>query len=169
LLICVATCYFLPVDYFVIGADGKEYGPTTVDQIRTWTQEGRVTPQTMLKSFATGQTIPASSVNGLFPTTAPPAAPVFAPPPGQRPQASYAANDDSPGVLVGVIIRSALGIVLFFFLHGIGLFVTGYGLYYAIQAQASGNKYGKIALVIAGLAFAAVGIGWILRMQGRPV
>ena len=36
--------------YKIIGADGKEYGPITVEQLRQWISEGRVNPQTRVKS-----------------------------------------------------------------------------------------------------------------------
>jgi len=36
--------------YKVIGADGKEYGPVTAEQLRQWMQEGRVNNQTMVQS-----------------------------------------------------------------------------------------------------------------------
>lgn len=32
--------------YRIIGADGREYGPATVDQVREWIAEGRVNAQT---------------------------------------------------------------------------------------------------------------------------
>jgi hypothetical protein len=32
--------------YRIIGADGREYGPITADQVREWIAEGRVTAQT---------------------------------------------------------------------------------------------------------------------------
>jgi len=32
--------------YKIIGADGKEYGPITAEQLRQWMKEGRINPQT---------------------------------------------------------------------------------------------------------------------------
>src|SRR5262245_2237764 len=32
--------------YKIIGADGKEYGPVTADQVRQWIAQGRVNAQT---------------------------------------------------------------------------------------------------------------------------
>jgi hypothetical protein len=40
--------------YRIIGADGKEYGPITAEQLRQWLAEGRVNPQT--KVLAEGST-----------------------------------------------------------------------------------------------------------------
>jgi hypothetical protein len=36
--------------YKIIGADGKEYGPISAEQIRQWLKEGRVNSQTQIKS-----------------------------------------------------------------------------------------------------------------------
>lgn len=159
------------MDYYVIGADGKEYGPTTTDQIRQWVQEGRVSRETVLKSFATGQTMPASAVAGLFPgavATAPPpqAAPDWSQPPSPYARPQYAAKvDDGKGELVGAIIRSVLAVVFFFAFHGIGLVFAGYAVYYAIQANTKGHKYGPVGLAISILALLLVIGGWVLRMQ----
>lgn len=35
--------------YFIIGADGREYGPATVEAIRQWARERRATPQTRVR------------------------------------------------------------------------------------------------------------------------
>jgi uncharacterized membrane protein YiaA len=35
--------------YFIIGADGQEYGPIGVDQLRDWLAEGRVNAQTRVR------------------------------------------------------------------------------------------------------------------------
>ena len=81
--------------YKVIGADGKEYGPISLDQLKQWVAEKRVAPQSQVQDAATGQWKPAGQVPelaGLFPPPAPvvqplsaatPAAPVPARPPTQ--------------------------------------------------------------------------------------
>src|SRR5579859_2784940 len=35
--------------YKIIGADGKEYGPITLEQFRVWVTQSRVNPQTQVK------------------------------------------------------------------------------------------------------------------------
>lgn len=35
--------------YKIIGADGKEYGPVSVEALRDWIQQGRVSPQTQAR------------------------------------------------------------------------------------------------------------------------
>ena len=36
--------------YKIIGADGREYGPVSVEQIRQWIAEGRVNAQTLIQA-----------------------------------------------------------------------------------------------------------------------
>ena len=35
--------------YRVIGADGKEYGPVTLEQLKTWVAESRLNAQTKVR------------------------------------------------------------------------------------------------------------------------
>jgi hypothetical protein len=107
---------------------------------------------------------PASSVAGA-PPLQPPAY-------SQYPRPTYTApvkTVNESGVLWGVVIRSGLGLLLFFLLHGIGLLVAGYGLVYAIKAQSEGNRYGVVCIAIAGVTCAIIGIGWIMRLNGAGV
>ena len=41
--------------YRIIGADGKEYGPVSTDQLRHWLKEGRVNSQTKIKPEGTAE------------------------------------------------------------------------------------------------------------------
>jgi uncharacterized RDD family membrane protein YckC len=41
--------------FTIIGGDGKEYGPVTVDQIRTWIASGRANLDTQAKALGTGE------------------------------------------------------------------------------------------------------------------
>ena len=41
--------------YKIIGADGREYGPITADQLRDWIAEGRATAQTRAQAEGSGQ------------------------------------------------------------------------------------------------------------------
>jgi hypothetical protein len=41
--------------YRIIGADGREYGPITADQLRAWIAEGRADAQTQARAEGAGQ------------------------------------------------------------------------------------------------------------------
>jgi hypothetical protein len=56
------------MQYLVVGPDGKEYGPATVELLKQWVVEGRLAPSSTLKDFASGQTVLASQVAELFPS-----------------------------------------------------------------------------------------------------
>src|SRR2546430_1411462 len=111
------------MQYLVVGNDGKEYGPVGMDALKQWAQEKRITPDSTLKNFSTGQTIQASAVSGLF------AAPVSPPMVSRQgaPTPPYSGPGYSgTGELWGAIIRSILAVAVFFFLHGLGIIFGGY-------------------------------------------
>lgn len=57
--------------YLIIGADGKEYGPVSADQLRQWINEGRVNGETRVRTENSLQWIPLSSIPGFVPPSAP--------------------------------------------------------------------------------------------------
>ena len=153
----------------VTGMDGKEYGPTDLPTLKSWVAENRLAPHTILRDFATGQTMAASAVPGLF--SAPNEAGV--PPTGmayprngavQIPTA--ASGDFGGGAFAWIVVRAILGVVLFFGFRGVGLVVAGSSLYSAYQLKEKGSKWGIPALVVSGVAVLVVGIGWVLRLSG---
>ena len=44
--------------YKIIGADGKEYGPVSTEQLRQWLLEGRVNSHTQVQPEGEGSTLP---------------------------------------------------------------------------------------------------------------
>jgi hypothetical protein len=67
--------------YRMIGADGREYGPATADQVRGWITEGRVNAQTRILAEGTGQWKLITEYTEFAPLFAHAAAPVSAPGP----------------------------------------------------------------------------------------
>ncbi len=154
----------------VMGPDGKEYGPANVALLKQWGEQNRISPQTMLRDFQTGQTMAASSVTGIFDTVAPPA---VSPDPYvsvyQRATTAvplgYDSQDSGKGELIGSIVRSALGVLVFFLFRGIGLFLAAYAVVYAFRANSKGHRYGQLAIGISLLALVIVIIGWVFRLS----
>lgn len=112
----------------------NEYGPVDVPTLKQWADESRLTAQTQLKDFATGQVVFAGSVFGIFGPTMPPIA--AAPPAGnwQQPPNAYTrpnmqpvnmSRGDDMAIIWGVVLRSIGGLVLFFAFHGIGFIFAG--------------------------------------------
>ena len=70
--------------YQIIGADGREYGPVTAEQIHQWVREGRANGQTQVRPTGSGDWRPLGSVPELMSqplgsSAPPPIAPAWAP------------------------------------------------------------------------------------------
>ncbi|MES1227155.1 MAG: hypothetical protein ABUL72_00705, partial [Armatimonadota bacterium] len=57
--------------YFVLGVDGKEYGPVTSAQVAQWMAEGRVLPNTQLRAASNNAVFSASQVVPMSPGATP--------------------------------------------------------------------------------------------------
>jgi hypothetical protein len=74
--------------YTVLGADGAQYGPITLDQIKIWIGEGRITPETQVLRSDTNSWLQAGQYVELGLSSAPPVmATATATPPGFVPAA----------------------------------------------------------------------------------
>ncbi len=73
--------------YFVVAADGKEYGPADLEALRQWVREGRVVKATHIKKESGGTTFAGKlpELLDLFPPPATAAVPGRAPPPQPLP------------------------------------------------------------------------------------
>jgi hypothetical protein len=72
--------------YYIIGGDGKEYGPVSADQIRQWIAEGRLNAQSQVRTDGTTQWVTLGALPelaGLFGAPGP-----IAPPSANAPGAS---------------------------------------------------------------------------------
>lgn len=49
----------------IIGADGKQYGPVSLDQLRSWLSQGRINAQTRIQAVGTEEWRPAREVPAL--------------------------------------------------------------------------------------------------------
>jgi len=162
------------VNYFVIGGDGKEYGPVDSGTLKSWVTEQRVGPQSQVRDVNTGRIMPASQVPGLFAASgggagvAPPVD--WSQPPAMYPRPNaFAKVDDGKSDLIWAIARSALAIVFFFVIHGLGFIVGAYAVMYAFRAHSKGHRHGKTAIAISISAMVIIGIGWALRLKGIGV
>jgi hypothetical protein len=99
--------------YKIIGADQKEYGPISADQMRQWFAEGRVNAQTLVWSETSGNWKPLSQYPELVtivPPTYAPGGNVF----GADPAVGRAnAAQKVLGPAIGLMITSILSIGMF--------------------------------------------------------
>lgn len=64
--------------YHIIGSDGRQYGPATLEQLQRWVAEGRVSGRTLVQPVGSGAWRPLDEWTGQ-------AAPAVAPPPALPP------------------------------------------------------------------------------------
>jgi TM2 domain-containing membrane protein YozV len=107
--------------YKIIGADGQQYGPATLQQMRQWIAENRVRAETLVQAEGSPDWKPLASFPELtaeFKTSPPPIASTPAvPPPISNPRAS----NKIPAGICGIIL-GALGV------HKFILGYTGAGI-----------------------------------------
>jgi len=90
--------------YKIIGADGKEYGPITAEQVRQWITEGRANAQTKVLPPGATEWKTVAEVPEL--ATAPAMTPL--PQPVHRPGLASGA-DQVNGPAIGLIVTAVLG------------------------------------------------------------
>jgi len=61
----------------MIGADGRQYGPATAEQLRQWIAEGRANAHTLIQAEGSTEWKPLVSVPEFAPTLAAPIPPVL--------------------------------------------------------------------------------------------
>ncbi|HSU53359.1 MAG TPA: DUF4339 domain-containing protein [Candidatus Dormibacteraeota bacterium] len=145
--------------YRIIGADGKEYGPISAEQVRQWMAEGRANAQTrvLLEGTSDWKTL------GELPEFGGGASAAATPPPtfGAMPNvmgASGAAAEMVTGPAIGLIITGILNIVLAI-ANGVRV-MTGAGMG---MFPASGNADTK---TIIGLMQSFGLVGMVLGILG---
>lgn len=109
--------------YRIIGADGKEYGPITTEQLRQWIGEGRANAQTKVLLEGTTEWKPLNSYSEFnSDLNRPPFFPT-APPPAMMPPSNISARASNK-IAAGVcgILLGSLGV------HKFILGYTGAGL-----------------------------------------
>jgi TM2 domain-containing membrane protein YozV len=128
--------------YKIIGADGKEYGPVSAEQLRDWITQGRVSPQTSVRPEAGGDWQPLASYPELNspPAGPPPVNPGTAlPPPSLADRASKKVAAGICGILLGSL--------------GIHKFILGYTTAGLIMLLCT-----LLTCGLAGVAFYIIGL-----------
>ena len=98
--------------YKIIGADGQQYGPATIEQLRAWTAENRVRADTLVQAEGSQEWKPLKSFPELAGEVKPPLA---GPPPQISAFSARASNKIAAGVC-GILLGSL----------GIHKFILGY-------------------------------------------
>ena len=143
-------------NYHMIGADGKEYGPISVDQLRDWISQGRVNGQTRIRPAESTDWAPAAQVPdlaALFGSAGPPPLPTGAPPVLRPPK--------PPARREGLaVISFVLGIASFVLclsaISGIPAIICGYIA--RSRARRAPTQYGGAGFAMAGIVLGYVSI-----------
>ena len=155
--------------YKIVGVDGKEYGPVSLDQLKQWAGEGRLTAQTRIQDTATGQWKTAAEVPELSALLA--ARSASAPSP-MRPATIAAAQ--AAGQQTGLATASlVLGICSFFtcLLTAIPAIICGHIAHARARrfpAQYGGAGKATAGLVMGYISVAAIPIVAILAAMLLP-
>ena len=141
--------------YKIIGADGKEYGPITTDQLKQWIAEGRVNAQTRVLPDGATDWKSLSEIPELAACL--PIAPLAAPAsqPGSAPAA-----EQVKGPAIGLIVTGILNVLLS--AVRVVAMATGFGLG-AFNSAGRGGQMDKLILSVAGTTGIVIGsIGIII-------
>jgi hypothetical protein len=154
--------------YKIIGADGKEYGPITAEQLRQWIAEGRANALTRVLVEGTTEwkplsEIPEFSAHFLGPAATPPGGsppsftPTFPPPGGD---ALSQVNGPATGLMVlGILMLVASAASLMMQLAGVSFIPRG-NMPDDAWAQLFSGTVGVISSIIS------IGIGALVLFGG---
>ncbi|PWU14747.1 MAG: hypothetical protein C5B50_16630 [Verrucomicrobia bacterium] len=140
--------------YKITGADGKEYGPVNLDQLRQWVAEGRITPQTRVKpegttDWRTALEIPEVAALLAARTSAPGPMAAAAPTPTQ-------AQGQRTGMAIASLVLGIPSVFLCFLFTGIPAVIFGHIA--LSRSKRSPTLYGGAGMAIAGLVLGYLGI-----------
>jgi hypothetical protein len=150
--------------YKIIGADGKEYGPISIEQLGQWVTQARVNAQTRVQSAGSTEWKPAGEVPDL--------AALFAPPKPRPP------GEGAPPILTAPKAKvQEKGLAVLSFVLGLSSFVLCLSVFTGIPAIVCGHiarrravrlpaRYGGAALAGAGLVLGYVSIVFSLVILG---
>jgi competence protein ComGC len=153
--------------YKIIGADGKDYGPATLDQVKRWVAEGRVNPQTQVLSPEVGDWRTASDVPELQEALKQRAATL-----GGTASAGMDANAPSgtpkKGLAITSLILGLLSVVCFLFITGLPAIICGHIAY--SRARRDPTRYSGAGMAIAGLVlgYASIVLSVLLAAAYLP-
>ena len=139
--------------YKIVGADGKEYGPISIEQMRKWIAEGRVNAQTRVQAAGGGEWKTAAEFPELgLASLAGVSGAASAPPPLSAGQA----GGQQKGLAITSFVLGLLSLVCFGLLAGIPAIICGHVA--RDRAQRLPGLYGGAAFALAGLIMGYVSL-----------
>jgi len=148
--------------YKIIGVDGKEYGPVSIDQLRKWIDEGRVNAGTRIIGPGATEWKPAAEYPEVkaFLIPSPPA--VLPPTPSVPPvfQPAPILPEPQKGLAITAFVLGILSVVCLGLLTGIPAIICGHLAH--SRARRSPSQYGGAGFAMAGFVLGYVSLVFTL-------
>jgi hypothetical protein len=138
--------------YKIIGADGKEYGPITAEQLKQWLAEGRVNSQTRVLAEGATDWRPLSEIPELAATTTP-SAPLAAA--AFQPNAA-SATDQVNGPAIGLMVTAILGFLIQLLALAVNVLGVSFGAMQSGQNEAWMNMFSGTIGIVSGIVTIAI-------------
>jgi type II secretory pathway pseudopilin PulG len=136
--------------YYIVGADGKEYGPISLEQLKQWANEGRANSQTKVRRDSSMEWQPL----GMLPEFSSPQARSSPPPISSVPASSmHSTAQKTSGMAITSLVVSLLGVLTCGFTGPIGVIL---GIVSLSKINKSRGTLGGNGLAIAGIAVGGV-------------
>lgn len=132
--------------YKIIGADGKEYGPVSTEQLRQWLKEGRVNSQTKVQPQGAADWQPLSTLPEFAAELSPPA---VTPLPGRSP----AGRPKTSGMAITSLVLGILGLFSCGVTALVGLVL---GIVALVKIRNSQGRLSGNGLAIAGIIVSGI-------------
>ncbi len=144
--------------YKIIGADGKEYGPVGLEQLKQWVSQGRVNPQTRVQLAGAAEWKSAAEFPELSALFSLPPGAGMAPPPLSAP----AGGTPESGLAITSFVLGLLSILCLGILAGIPAIITGHIAHN--RSRRLPAQYGGSGFAIAGFVLGYVSIALTVLM-----
>jgi hypothetical protein len=153
--------------YKIIGADQKEYGPASADQLRQWLADGRVTGQTQLQAEGSSDWKPLSEFHEFDAALAAKAGTPGPGPsagPGSAPPALATNRRPSSGLAIASLVMGILSLVSCTIFTGIPAIITGHIAHK--RSRKAPQEFGGGGLAIAGFVMGYLSLALIPILAG---
>ena len=137
--------------YKLLGADQKEYGPVSADQIRAWIAQGRANARTQVQAIGSTDWKPLAEFPE-FADALQPAAPAAAPPLPAAGAQPGAAPPKTSGLAIASLVLGCLGLLTCGITSMVGLVL---GIIALVRINKSQGRTGGQGIALAGMIVSA--------------
>ena len=152
--------------YQILGADQKEYGPASADQVRQWIAEGRLTGRTQVKAEGSTEWKPLSEFHEFDTALAAKSAARSHLPPGPGSAAPAIASNRPPtsGLAIASLVLGLLSFFCFSIFAGIPAIIMGHIAHN--RSRKAPEQFGGGGMAIAGFVLGYSSLALIPILAG---